>query len=160
MNAPRLVGIGIFLALLPLNLHAQAAPPPPCPVGFVYYDPDGISLRIQNLTTKQIVGLSFFAAVSDPTEHSRWIYSNYPPYNQLREFGWNRTINPGASKTASWGGSLDFDHAGASVLILTSVLFADGSSWNDPPQKAACSALWVNSHKKHLVHPIELPTPQ
>ena len=52
------------------------------------------------------------------------------------------------------------EHGSGGGLVLTKVLFADGTSWEDLPNSESCMGLWYNPHKKAFVKPIELPLRQ
>jgi hypothetical protein len=165
------------LAIVALLLHIPAlgqtnAVPSSCPVSFVKFNPGGfssLSIRVKNVSGKKIVGLTFNAALADATEHWQWIsmfresgvlmnFLNGAPVVPLREFGWNKEIEPGATKTASWDfGNLNYQHGGGVAFVLTSVLFGDGSRWEDPPDRTSCMELWYNSHKKGIASPVVLP---
>ena len=77
--------------LLPLAVTAQAnGTPANCPVTFVKFDPAAISTRVQNTSGKTIVGLTFYAALADATEHWKWYHYDFDDSRPLREFGWNK----------------------------------------------------------------------
>jgi hypothetical protein len=165
--------LAIAAYLLPLPILAQGeAAPSSCPVSFVKFDPGGfnsVNIRVKNVTGKKIVGLDFNAALADSTEHWQWLslmpfvgmqvnFLNGAPVLPLREFGWNKEIKPGAAKTASWyGWNLNFEHGGGVAFVLTSVLFEDGSRWEDPPDRTTCMALWYSNHKKGIASQVVLP---
>jgi hypothetical protein len=145
-------------ALLSLSAAAQTPAASTCPVTFLKVDPSGISTRIQNTSGKTIVGLTFYAALADATEHWAWVHYGFDQSGPLMELGWNKSISPMASKSLSWDRrGLDFEHGGGGAIVLTSALFSDGTSWEDPPDRSTCKALWYNSHKKSFVRPVELP---
>jgi hypothetical protein len=148
----------LAMTLLSLTAVAQNATASPCPISFLKVDPSWVSTRIQNTSGKTIVGLTFYSALADATEHWTWVHYNFDQTRPLMEFGWNRSISPMASKTLAWDrGGLDFQHGGGGALVLTSALFSDGTSWEDPADRATCKATWYNSNKKSFVKPIELP---
>lgn len=152
----RLTRFLLLSALLAAPGFAQ--PPQPCPVKPVHFNPDGLSIRIENTSGKQIVGMTWFAAIADATEHWNWIFWDTPGPLRLREFNWNKEINAGAKKTLSWDFiSLDFRHASGGAFMLGSVLFSDGSRWEENPRDHACQAVWLNSNKKTLTRPEDLP---
>ena len=131
---------------------------PACSLNFVSFNPSGVSVRVQNTSGKTIVGLTFYAAIADATEHWKWYRWNFDETKPLREFGWNKQIKPGASKTLSWDRSdLDFEHGGGGAFVATAILFEDGTSWEESPDGAGCRALWLNNHKKVFTRPIDLP---
>ena len=41
--------------------------------------------------------------------------------------------------------------------MLSSVLFEDGSSWEEPISSASCKYIWYADHKKSFVKPVVLP---
>jgi hypothetical protein len=144
--------------LLSLPAVAQSTPPATCPINFLVIDPSAISTRIQNTSGKTIVGLTFYAALADATEHWTWVHYDFDQTRPLMQLGWNKSISPMAKKSLSWDRQgLDFEHGGGGAIVLTSALFSDGTSWDDPPDHATCKAVWFNSHKKSFVKPIELP---
>jgi len=112
--------------------------------------------------------MTFNAAVADATERWAWI----PQGNRIAEFDWNRELKQDQSKTLSWflissyNEMLYFnqpyyqEHGSGGGLVLTKVLFADGTSWEDLPNSESCMGLWYNPHKKAFVKPIELPLRQ
>ncbi len=156
MSRRRIFGSALFL-LSPVGLAAQTGPSA-CPVDFVHLDPSAVSVRVRNTSGKVIAGLSFYAALADATEHWKWFHYNFDETRPLREFGWNKQINPGAAKTLSWDrADLDFEHGGGGAFVLTSVLFADGSTWESPHDRSDCKAIWYNNHKKGFTRPIDLP---
>jgi len=162
MRLPSIFRLTFFAFFLCIAAHAQPqAVSTACPVSFAWFHPDSLSARIQNTSGKTIVGLSFYAALADATEHWRWYHYSFDLTRPLREFGWNKTIKPTASKTLSWDRTdLDFEHGGGGAFVLTSVLFQDGSSWESPIDRADCKTIWYNSHKKSFSRPIDLPIRQ
>lgn len=154
-----------FLALLIFSpfAHAQtpassSTTPAACPVQFVRFNPDGVSVRIKNVSGKKIVGLVFNAALADATEHWKWLHWDFDEARSIREFGWNKLIKEGATKTLSWyRADIDFEHGGGGAFVLTSVLFEDGSIWEESKDSASCKYVWYNSHKKAFVRPVQLP---
>jgi hypothetical protein len=159
MKCAFVFALGIAACSLPLQLLSQTnSPPPNCPITFLKLNPDEVSTRVRNNSGKTIIGLTFYAALADATEHWKWVHYDLDNSRPLREFGWNRPIKPGASKSMSWDRTnLDFDHGGGGALVLTSVLYGDGTSWEELPDGATCKAVWYNSHKKSFARPIDLP---
>jgi hypothetical protein len=159
MNWTWVSRLGIVVLVLSLPAFSQAAAAPSsCPLEFVRLTTWGVSVRVKNVSGKAIVGLSFYAALSDATEHWKWVHWDLDDTRPLREFGWNKSLKAGATKTLTWGrADLDFEHNGGGAFVLTSVLFADGSSWEEPEDGASCKFVWLNNHKKAFVKPIELP---
>lgn len=149
----------LALALLfSTSLAAAQKAPVNCPVSFVSFNPSGVSVHIHNTSGKEIVGLSFYAALADATEHWKWYHWNFDENRPLREFGWNKEIKPNATKGLSWSFSdINSEHGSGGAFVLTSVLFADGTSWEDRPDATSCMVTWLNSHKKAFTRPIELP---
>jgi hypothetical protein len=143
--------------------RAQSTSPNPaaptgCPVQMLRFDPSGVSVRIKNVSGKKIVGLVFNAALADATEHWKWYHWGFDETRPIRNFGWNKLIKDGASKTLSWyREDLDFEHGGGVAFVLTSALFEDGTVWEEPNDSASCKYMWYNNHKKSLVRPVELP---
>jgi hypothetical protein len=124
----------------------------------LHFDPSGVSVRIKNVSGKNIVGLVFNAALADATEHWRWYHWDFDDGRPIREFGWNKMIKDGAAKKLSWyRADIDFEHGGGGAFVLTSVLFEDGSVWEEPNDSASCKYVWYNSHKKSFVRPVALP---
>ncbi len=151
--------LGMIALFLSLSAFSQTASmPSSCPLALSHFDPSGVSVRVKNTSGKTVVGITFNAALCDATEHWGWVYSNLGNVNQLREFGWNKSLKPGATKTLSWDHTyLDFKHAGGSAIVLTSVLFQDGSVWEEPVYSTSCMMVSYNSHKKGFARPIQLP---
>jgi len=129
-----------------------------CPIQIVSFDPSGVSVRVKNTSGKTIVGIVFNAALADATEHWKWFHWDFDDSRPLRDFGWNKEIKPAQSKrlTWAWGGGLDFEHLGGGAFVLTSVLFDDGSRWEDSNETSSCKALWLK-HKKSTFRPVDLP---
>ncbi len=151
------LGIIAFFLSLPA-LSQTTAVPSSCPLALVRFNPSGVSVRVENTSGKTIVGLSFYAALSDATEHWKWLHWNLDDTRPLREFGWNKQLKPRAAKTLSWNrADLDFEHGGGGAFVLTSVLFEDGSAWEVPADDVSCKIIWYNSHKKVFAKPIQLP---
>jgi hypothetical protein len=132
--------------------------PAVCPVQFIRFNPSGVSVRVRNISGKPIVGLVFNAAIADAAEHWIWLHWYFDVNRPIREFGWNKAIKADAAKTLSWDrADVDFEHGGGGAFVLTSVLFEDGSSWEESKDNASCKYVWYNSHKKNLVKPVRLP---
>jgi hypothetical protein len=130
-------------------------------VQFVRFNPSGVYVRIKNVSGKNIVGLSFNAAIADATEHWKWLHWEFSDTLPIRDFGWNRRIKVDAAKTLSWDRAyLDFNHGGGGAFVLTSVLFEDGSTWQESSGGASCKYVWHNSHKQSFVRPVILPLRQ
>jgi N-acetylneuraminic acid mutarotase len=129
-----------------------------CPVQAVHFNPSGLSVRVENTSGKKIVGMTWFAAIADATEHWNWIYWNLPGPLRLREFNWNKEVKSSAKKTLDWSyADLDFQHASGGAFILGSVLFSDGTRWEGIPADHVCQVLWLESNKKAFARPEELP---
>jgi hypothetical protein len=153
----------ILFFLLSPHVLAQSAPSSPtapttCPVQFLHFDPDGVSARIKNVSGEQIVGLVFNAAVADATEHWKRLNWNFDDARPIQNFGWNKPIKAGETKKLSWDRmDLDFEHGGGGAFVLTSVLFEDGSSWEEADNRASCKYVWFHNHKKFFAKPVQLP---
>jgi len=129
-----------------------------CPVQLLNFDPSAVNVKIRNTSGKAIVGLVFNAALADATEHWIWLHWDFDPGRPIREFGWNKLIKPGEKKKLSWDSAyLDFQHGGGGAFVLTSVLFQDGSIWEERNDSSSCKYVWYNSHKKAFVRPVQLP---
>lgn len=143
--------------------HAQGSAgiptpePVACPVEFLSFNP-ALSIRLKNATEKMIVGLVFNVALADAAEHWTWLrWLNVDP-TRLRQFGWNKRISSGATKTLSWDhADLDFTHGGGGAFVLTSILWEDGSRWDEPEDSASCAYIWYNTHKKSFARGVQLP---
>ena len=113
--------------------------PAACPVQFVRFNPSGVSVRVKNISGKPIVGLLFNTAIADAAEHWIWLHWYFAVNRPIREFGWNKIIKADTAKTLSWDrADVDFEHGGGGALVLTSVLFEDGSSWEESKDNASC----------------------
>jgi hypothetical protein len=122
------------------------------------FNPDAVNVRVKNVSGKTIVGLSFYAALSDATEHWKWFHWNFDEDRPLQEFGWNKLLKPDAAKTLSWNRALlDFEHSGGTAFVLTSVLFQDGSRWEEPADGASCKVIWHKGRHRVFTTPIQLP---
>ena len=131
--------------------------PSSCPIQFVSFNPAGVSVKLKNTSGKTIVGIVFNTALADATEHWRWFHWNFDDGRPLRDFGWNKAIKPAQTKRLTWPWTgLDFEHIGGGIFVLTSVLFDDGSRWEDSNDTCSCKALWLK-HKKSTFRPVELP---
>jgi hypothetical protein len=142
----------IFPALVPSQTLPSA-----CPVEILGFNPSGITVQIRNTSGKTIVGLVFDAAISDATEHWKWLHWGFDESRPLRDFGWNKAIKPNAKKRLTWTiADLDFEHAGGGAFVLTSVLFEDGSSWEERTDGSSCKCFWYK-HKKSAFRPVQFP---
>jgi hypothetical protein len=75
-----------------------------------------------------------------------------------RQFGWNNTIDANQTKTLHWNqGNLDFEHVGGGAFVLTSMLFEDGSGWDELADSSSCKIVWRKGHTRVFTRPIELP---
>lgn len=152
---------GIFLLLVSLSTFAAGqsdSSAPVCPLELSNLKPSRLGINIQNRSGKKIVGLVFNAAISDAAEHWKWLHWNYDDYRPIQEFDWNKQIKPGEAKRLTWNYDLEYEHFGGLALVLTSVLYADGTSWEEEPDRAGCKLIWHHSHKKEFVRPVELPS--
>lgn len=129
-----------------------------CPVQFLHFDANGVSVKVRNVSDKMIVGLVFNAALADATEHWRWLHWNLDDARPIEDFGWNKQIKVGDIKNLSWDRrGLNFEHGGGGAFVVTSVLFADGSRWEETGDSASCKYVWYNDHKKFFAKPVYLP---
>jgi hypothetical protein len=129
-----------------------------CPIQFINFSPSNATARIRNTSGKKIVGLVFNIALADAAEHWKWLHYDFDDARPIREFGWNKEIKDNDAKTLSWyPADVDFYHGGGGALVLTSVLFEDGSSWEESKNCDSCKFVWYNGHKKTLVRPVDLP---
>jgi len=128
-----------------------------CPVELTDLHASGVRVRVKNISGKKIVGLVFNAALSDATERWKWLHWDYDQTRPLQEFGWNKPLNEEETKRLSWGMDLEHEHGGGVALVLTSVLFEDGSSWEEGVDNAICKEIWYNNHKKGFTKPVQLP---
>ena len=145
-------------AFLASQAGRSQAPAGSCPVQSVHFDPSGLSVRVQNTSGKTIVGMTWYAAIADATEHWNWIYWNVPGPLRIREFNWNKEVKPAAKKTLSWYYTdLNFQHAGGGAFILGSALFSDGTRWEGNPADHVCQVLWLNNNKKSFTRAEDLP---
>jgi len=118
----------------------------------------GVNVQIKNASGKTIVGLVFNAALADATEHWKWLHWDFDDSRPIENFGWNKKIRNGLKARLSWPSTyLDFQHGGGGAFVLTSVLFEDGSVWEEARDRASCKAIWYNYHKSGLSRPVELP---
>jgi hypothetical protein len=143
--------------------QSSSTAPMACPIEIRYFDPSGVTVHIRNTSGKTIVGLIFNAAISDATEHWKWVHWDFDNSRPLRDFGWDKAIKQGANKRLTWdrgwGSYLDFEHIGGGAFVLTSVLFDDGSRWQEITNGDSCKSVWYK-HKRSLFRPIELPPRQ
>ncbi len=135
----------------------SSAAPTPCPVELSQLRVSGLSVHVRNTSGKRIVGLVFNAALSDATERWKWFHWDYDLTRPIQEFGWNKPVKEGESKKLSWRYDLEREHGGGVALVLTSVLFADGTRWEEDVDRATCKEIWYHNHKKGFTRPVELP---
>jgi len=127
-------------------------------VDLLRFNPSGVSVRIRNTRGKKIVGLVFNAALADATEHWKWYHWGFDETRPIRDFGWNKQIKGGETKSLSWSqADIDFDHGGGGAFVLTSALFEDGSIWEESKDNASCKCVWFNNHKRSFSRPVILP---
>ncbi len=138
-------------------LSNTAAAGPGCPVELMQFKPSGVHIHVKNVSGKNIVGMVFNAALSDATERWIWLHWNFDQTRPIREFGWNRVIKDGETKKLSWWADVEFHHGGGAALVLTSVLFEDGFSWEEGMDGSSCKGVWYNNHKKGFAKSIALP---
>lgn len=171
-NSAVLSCLAIAVFLSPSFTYAQNNPPASgCPVTFVHVDrPDyvnrlNLNVRIQNKSATKIVGMTFDVAIADASEKWDWI----PDGPRIAEFDWNRELKPGQAKSLSWylvpssveanyiGQQYYHEHSSGGAVVLTKVLFSDGTSWEDASNHPSCMGLWFNPNKKFFAKPIQLP---
>ena len=161
MRSQWIIGATIAVFAFSVVSGGQIAPssttPSACPVELTQLRVNGLSIHVKNASGKQIVGLVFNAALSDATERWKWLHWNFDLTRPLQDFGWNKPVKAGESKKLSWGYDLEHEHGGGVALVLTSVLFADGTSWEEGVDSATCKEIWYNNHKKGFTRPVELP---
>ena len=153
---------GIFLLFFAISTFAagqSASPvePSPCPLELSHLKASSLGINVQNRSGKRIVGLVFYAAISDAAEHWKWLHWNYDDSRPIQEFGWNKQVKVGEAKRLTWNYDLEREHGGGVALVLTSVLFADGTTWEEDVNGASCKEVWHHSHKKDFARPVELP---
>jgi hypothetical protein len=156
----RIVGVTIAIFACSLFAGAQttlAAAPSACPVELMNLHVSDLSIHLKNTSGKRIVGLVFNVALSDATERWIWLHWLYDLSRPIQEFGWNKEIKAGESKKLSWDFNLQREHNGGVALVLTSVLFADGTRWEEQPDSARCIQIWSNKHKKGFTTEVQLP---
>jgi len=162
-SARKFFFVAVAALLSPAFSDAQAASPnsapsPGCPVQFLRFNPSSVSVKIRNSSGKKIVGLVFNAALADATEHWKWYHWNFDETRPIRDFGWNKQIADGQVKSLTWyNADIDFEHGGGGAFVLTSVLFDDGSIWEETQGAASCKYVWYNNHKKSFSRPISIP---
>jgi hypothetical protein len=148
----------VAVIFLPLLAHSQVTSGSECPVAIMHFNPDVVNVRVKNLSAKTIAGLSFYAALSDATEHWKWLHWNLDEGRPLHEFGWNKLLKPNQAKTLSWNrADLDYEHGGGTAFVLTSVLFEDGSRWEEPAVGTSCKIIWHKGRHRVFATPVQLP---
>jgi hypothetical protein len=157
----RIVGAMVAIFAFSFFANAQTAPqavaPSGCPVELTNLHVSDLSIHLKNTSGKRIVGLVFNVALSDATERWKWMHWDYDLGRPLQEFGWNKEIKEGESKKLSWNWNFEREHNGGVALVLTSVLFADGTRWEEQSDSASCKQIWSNKHKKGFTTEIQLP---
>ncbi|HEY7402574.1 MAG TPA: hypothetical protein VIB39_03565 [Candidatus Angelobacter sp.] len=160
MNRRWFVAAMIAIFVFSVPVHAQAGPSGAqqgCAVELSNLHVDSLSVRLKNTSGKKIVGLVFNVAFADATERWRWLHWEYDLNRPMQEFGWNKPIGQGESKKLQWGFDFDHEHGGGVALALTSILYADGTSWEDAPDSTSCMQIWYHRHKKGFTKPVFLP---
>lgn len=159
----------LFCAIVATSVNSRAQTTTPgiaaassCPIALGNLHVNSLSIRIRNTSGKKIVGLVFNVALADAAEHWVWLRGTFdfsaPDFSaRLREFGWNKQIREGESKNLSWPVSLEHEHGGGVALVLTSILFADGSAWDEDLDTVTCKSIWINNHKQGFTKPVVLP---
>jgi hypothetical protein len=151
-----------MVAVFIFSIRVQAqkmsvGPQPGCSVELTKLHVDRLSVELKNTSGKKIVGLVFNVAFADATERWRWLHWDFDLNRPLQEFGWNKTIGQDESKKLHWDYDFDHEHGGGVALVLTSILYADGTSWEDTPGGTHCMQIWHHHHKKGFTKPVELP---
>jgi hypothetical protein len=154
--------VSLVTFVSPSLTHSQTAPAESdaassCPLVIHQFRPWEIRAHVENTSGKTIVGLTFYVALADATEHWKWLHYNFDDSRPRHEFGWNKPLKPGAEKTLWWNRDVDFDRGGGGAFVLSSVLFEDGSTWEEATDYSSCKFLWYNHHKKSFSRPVELP---
>jgi hypothetical protein len=153
----------VSILSLALNAGAQsgtssAALVSACPVQVADLHVFWISVQVTNTSGKKIVGMVFNAALADPTERWKWLHQGYNDRQPLQGFGWNTPLEKAETTKISWRADLARGGYDSGVaFVLTRVLFADGSSWEEARDSATCKATWHGRHKKGFSKPVELP---
>lgn len=145
-----MVAIVVFFVPVQGQTGSSAGAQQGCIVELKNLHVDSLSVELKNTSGKMIVGLVFNVAFADATERWRWLHWDYDLNRPLQEFGWNKSIGEGESKKLRWGFDFDYEHGGGVALVLTSVLYADGSSWEEEPQGTSCMQIWHHHHKKRI----------
>jgi hypothetical protein len=152
--------MGLILGLC-VGASAQTAAnsaPPACPVELSQLGVSSLHIHVQNTSGKRIVGMVFNLALSDAAEHWKWLHWQFDLSRPIQEFGWNKEVKEGESKKLSWSYDFDREHSSGVALVLTSVLFADGTVWEDGLQSNSCMDVWHHKHKKNgFARQVELP---
>jgi hypothetical protein len=147
----------IFVSLPSFAQDTSSINGPNCPIVLLRINPAAVSVHVKNASGKVIVGLVFKVALSDATEHWKWLHWDFDDGKPLREFGWNKRITANSSKTLTWpAANLDFEHVGGGAFVLTSVLYEDSSDWNATVDNSDCKILWLK-HKKSFTRDVRLP---
>lgn len=158
----RLRVMGGMIAVLGLSIAMQAqtgaaAAQQGCGVELTDFHVSNLSVHLKNTSGKKIVGLVFNVAFADATERWKWLHWDYDLNRPMQEFGWNKPIGEGESKKLRWDFDFDYEHGGGVALVLTSVLYADGTNWEESTDGATCRQIWYHHHKKGFTRPIQLP---
>ena len=153
----------VAVCMLPSFARSQTArpssdKPTACPIEILSFKPSGwVNVHIRNVSGKKVVGLVCNAAIADATEHWKWLHYDFDDNRPLQEFNWNKEIKAGAKKSLEWQTErLDLERGGGVAFVLTSVLFSDGSLWQEPIDSASCKSIWYKN-KKSAFRPIQLP---
>jgi hypothetical protein len=153
----------IFPAVISKTNAAPPASGDACPLELSSVHPsatfasDGLGMRAKNVSGKEIDGVVFDVALADAAENWKWLHWDFDDTRSLRDFGWNKPIKPNEIKKLSWNADLDFQHGSGGAIVLTSVLFADGTHWQAPPDTSACKVVWLNGNKKGFISAVNLP---
>ena len=73
----------VFVSLPAFSQDTLPATNANCPLALLHFNSSGVSVRIENTSGKAIVGLVFKVALSDATEHWKWVHWNFDEHEGL-----------------------------------------------------------------------------
>lgn len=129
-----------------------------CPVELSQFGVSNLHIHVRNTSGKRIVGMVFNLALSDATEHWKWLHWDYDLNRPIQDFGWNKEVKEGESKKLSWPLDYEREHSSGVALVLASILFSDGTAWESASEGYSCMEVWHHKHKKGgFARQVELP---
>ncbi len=130
--------VPIVTLVSPSLTHSQTAPAESdaassCPLVIHQFRPWEIRAHVENTSGKTIVGLTFYVALADATEHWKWLHYNFDDSRPLHGSVWNKPLGPGAEMTLRWNRDLlILDQSAGSRLSPLPVEISFNMCWTGP----------------------------